>query len=107
MSAEELAGEVLHGDGAAWLYGSSLHGDAPLDGAGSAIAGVWLNILGHAVGWPSPQGGAGQITAALASSLHELGGQTRASAPAAADPRRHGRSTACSWPAATGSPRAR
>ena len=29
-----LAGEILHGDGAAWLYGSSLHGDAPLDGAG-------------------------------------------------------------------------
>ena len=83
MSAQDLAGEVLHGDGAAWLYGSSLHGDAPLDGAGSAIAGVWLNILGHAVGWPSPEGGAGAITGALASRLHELGGETRLSAPAA------------------------
>ena len=82
MSAEALAGEVLRGDGAAWLYGSSLHGDAPLDGAGSAIAGVWLNVLGHAVGWPSPEGGAGQITAALASCLHEIGGETRANAPA-------------------------
>ena len=82
MSAEDLAGEVLHGDGAAWLYGSSLHGDAPLNGAGSAIAGVWLNVLGHAVGWPSPEGGAGRITAALASCLHELGGETRTSAPA-------------------------
>jgi phytoene dehydrogenase-like protein len=82
LSAEALAEEVLHGDGAAWLYGSSLHGDAPLDGAGSAIAGTWLNILGHAVGWPSPQGGAGQITAALAALLHELGGETRTSASA-------------------------
>jgi len=83
MSAEALAGELFHGEGAAWLYGSSLHGDAPLDGAGSAIAGVWLNVLGHAVGWPSPEGGAGQITAALASCLHERGGETRTSAPAA------------------------
>ena len=83
MSAEALAGELLRREGAAWLYGSSLHGDAPLDGAGSAIAGVWLNILGHAVGWPSPQGGAGAITGALASRLRELGGETRTSAPAA------------------------
>ena len=82
MSAQDLAGEVLHGDGAAWLYGSSLHGDAPLDGAGSAIAGVWLNVLGHAVGWPSPQGGAGAITGALASCLQEHGGETRVNAPA-------------------------
>lgn len=82
MSAEALASEVLRGEGAAWLYGSSLHGDAPLDGAGSAIAGVWLNVLGHAVGWPSPQGGAGAITGALAGLLHELGGETRCDAPA-------------------------
>jgi len=83
MSAEALAGEVLRGESSAWLYGSSIHGDAPLNGAGSAIAGVWLNILGHAVGWPSPEGGAGAITAALTSRLRELGGETRTSAPAA------------------------
>jgi len=83
MSAEALAGELFRGEGAAWLYGSSLHGDAPLEGAGSAIAGVWLNVLGHAVGWPSPEGGAGQVTAALASCLREHGGETRTSAPAA------------------------
>ena len=83
MSAEALAGELFRGEGAAWLYGSSLHGDAPLDSAGSAIAGVWLNILGHGVGWPSPEGGAGNITGALASCLHELGGETRTGAPAA------------------------
>jgi len=82
MSAEALGGELFRGDGAAWLYGSSLHGDAPLDSAGSAIAGVWLNVLGHAVGWPSPEGGAGAITGALASLLHELGGETRVAAPA-------------------------
>ena len=32
MPAEALARELFRGEGAAWLYGSSLHGDAPLDG---------------------------------------------------------------------------
>ncbi|HWC27666.1 MAG TPA: NAD(P)/FAD-dependent oxidoreductase [Solirubrobacteraceae bacterium] len=83
LSADALAAEALPGEGAAWLYGSSLHGDAPLDGAGSAIAGVWLNVLGHTVGWPSPRGGAGSLTGALASCLRALGGETRTGAPAA------------------------
>jgi phytoene dehydrogenase-like protein len=82
MPAEALAGEVFRGDGAAWLYGASLHGDAPLDAAGSAIAGVWLNLMGHAVGWPSAEGGAGRVTGALVACLRELGGETRVSAGA-------------------------
>ena len=36
-----------------------MHGDTPPSDAGSAIAGAYLNLLGHAVGWPSPEGGAG------------------------------------------------
>lgn len=82
MSAESLAGEVFRGDGEALLLGSSLHGDASLDSAGSAIAGVYLNLLGHAVGWPSPEGGAGRIAGALAGCLRELGGETRTHARA-------------------------
>ncbi|MBW3653551.1 MAG: NAD(P)/FAD-dependent oxidoreductase, partial [Actinobacteria bacterium] len=93
MPAQALAGELLRGDGAAWLYGSSLHGDAPLDAAGSAIAGFWLNLLGHAVGWPSPEGGAGAITGALAGLLHELGGETRTNAAAARVLAERGRAT--------------
>ena len=38
---------------------SAMHGDTPPHGAGSAIAAAHLNLLGHAVGWPSPEGGAG------------------------------------------------
>src|SRR5919107_1757126 len=53
LSAEGLGGELFEGDGAAWLYGSALHGDAPLTAAGSAIAALWLNLMGHAGGWPS------------------------------------------------------
>jgi phytoene dehydrogenase-like protein len=81
-SAEALAGEIFRGDGAAWLYGSALHGDAPLDGAGSAIAGIWLNLMGHAEGWPSPEGGAGAITQSLAGCLREHGGVIRTGARA-------------------------
>ena len=83
MPAQALAAEVLRGDTAAWLFGSSLHGDVPLDASGSAIAGVWLNLLGHTVGWPSPEGGAGAITGALASLLREHGGETRTATPVA------------------------
>ena len=50
------------------------------DGRGSAIAGVYLNLLGHAVGWPSPRGGAGQLTDALVARLESLGGSVRTQA---------------------------
>jgi phytoene dehydrogenase-like protein len=82
MSAQTLAVERFRGEGEAWLYGSALHGDAPLDGAGSAISGMYLNLLGHAVGWPSPEGGAGAITDALVAHLRELGGAVRTRARA-------------------------
>ncbi|MDX6718790.1 MAG: hypothetical protein QOJ63_1044 [Solirubrobacteraceae bacterium] len=93
MSAEGLAREVFAGQGAAWLYGSSLHGDAPLDAAGSAISGVYLNLLGHAVGWPSAQGGAGRLADAMVECLHEHGGHTRTSAGAERVHARRGRVT--------------
>jgi phytoene dehydrogenase-like protein len=82
MSAETLADELFRGDGAAWLYGSSLHGDTALGAAGSAITGVWLKLMGHASGWPSAEGGAGRIADALVACLHELGGRTRTSSRA-------------------------
>jgi phytoene dehydrogenase-like protein len=61
----------------AWLYGSAMHGDVAPDNAGSAISGIYLQVLGHAVGWPSPEGGAGRLADALAGSVREAGGQTR------------------------------
>jgi phytoene dehydrogenase-like protein len=63
----------------AWLYGAAMHGDAPPDAAGSAIAAFYLNVLGHAVGWPSPRGGAERLTEALVGYLHSLGGELRTS----------------------------
>jgi len=83
MPAMSLADELFESPGAkALLYGSAMHGDVPPTGAGSAIAGTYLNVMGHAVGWPSPEGGAGRIAAALAGYLAELGGTARTGARA-------------------------
>ena len=77
MPAHALAHHLFGAEGArAWLYGSAMHGDVPPHGAGSAIAAAHLNLMGHAVGWPSPQGGAGRLAEALTGHLASLGGQT-------------------------------
>jgi phytoene dehydrogenase-like protein len=72
-------GHRLFQDGGArtWLYGAAMHGDAPPDRPGSGIAALYLNLLGHAVGWPSPRGGAERLTDALVSYLKSLGGELR------------------------------
>lgn len=74
-SAVSLGRRLFEGQGArAWLYGATMHGDAPPWTAGSAISGFYLNLLGHAVGWPSPRRGAQRITDALVGYLSRLGG---------------------------------
>jgi phytoene dehydrogenase-like protein len=76
-------GRRLFADGGsrAWLYSAALHGDTPPGGAGSAIAAFYLNLLGHAVGWPSPRGGAQRFSDALVSYLRSRGGEVRTGAP--------------------------
>jgi phytoene dehydrogenase-like protein len=82
MPAAGLGAELFESPAArAWLYGSAMHGDAPPHAAGSGIAAVYLNLLGHLVGWPSPEGGAGRLAAALIAVLRSLGGDLRCSAP--------------------------
>ncbi len=80
-SASELGRRLFDGQGArAWLCGAAMHGDVPPGMAGSAIAGFYLNLLGHAVGWPSPRGGAERLTDALVGYLESLGGTLRTGA---------------------------
>ncbi|MEJ7716274.1 MAG: hypothetical protein WKF40_11570 [Thermoleophilaceae bacterium] len=64
-------------------------------GGGSAIAAAYLNLLGHGVGWPSPEGGAGRLTDALVSHLRELGGELRTGAPVGAIVAERGRVSRC------------
>ncbi len=81
MAAQKLGEELFQGEGTrAWLYGSAMHSDVPPARSGSAIAAVYLNLLGHGVGWPSPEGGAGRLAEALLSYLRLLGGEVRTQA---------------------------
>lgn len=81
MPAAALGQELFRAPGSrAWLYGSSMHGDVPPIAAGSAVAAAYLNFLGHAFGWPSPEGGAYRLTEALVGYLESLGGSVRTEA---------------------------
>jgi phytoene dehydrogenase-like protein len=92
MPAQALAGELFADPGArAWLYGSAMHGDVAITAAGSSVTGVYLNLLGHGAGWPSPEGGAGRLTEALVSHLGELGGVVRTGAEVVQIAARRGR----------------
>ncbi len=93
-SAQGLGRRLFAGDGSrAWLYGSAGHGDVPPTDAGSAVAVAYLNLMGHAVGWPSPAGGAERLIDALVGCLGELGGSLRTAAAAEAIESAHGRVT--------------
>jgi phytoene dehydrogenase-like protein len=93
-SATGLARRLFRDGGArAWLYSAALHGDTPPDRAGSAIAAFYLNLLGHAVGWPSPRGGAQALADALVSYLRSRGGEVRTGAPVEAITSANGRVT--------------
>ncbi len=59
----------------ALLAGNAAHAGIPLQRAPSMGVAVTLMAAGHAVGWPVPRGGAGALTAALASLFRSLGGR--------------------------------
>jgi phytoene dehydrogenase-like protein len=81
LPADAFTAELFSGPHAtAWIYGSVFHGDQPPTTAGSAITGVYLHLLGHVVGWPSPRGGAAALVDALVGYLRSLGGATRVDA---------------------------
>jgi phytoene dehydrogenase-like protein len=57
------------------LSGNAGHADIPLDAPGSGLMGTLLSMLGQTVGFPVPEGGAGELAAALASRFTGLGGE--------------------------------
>jgi phytoene dehydrogenase-like protein len=74
--------ETFTGPGGPILFaGNALHADLPPDGAGSAIYGWILTMLGHAVGFPVPVGGASALIDGLVRRAESLGAQVRLSAP--------------------------
>jgi phytoene dehydrogenase-like protein len=59
----------------ALFAGLAAHSFLSLSSAGSAAFGLMLGMLGHAVGWPIPRGGAQMISNALLQHLRTLGGK--------------------------------
>jgi phytoene dehydrogenase-like protein len=77
-SAEGLAKSRFTGERApAFFAGLAAHSMLLLDSAPTAAFGLMLAILGHAVGWPVPNGGSQSIIDALAAHLRSLGGEIR------------------------------
>ena len=87
-SAVGFACSHFHGDEArALIAGNAAHSLLPLEAPLTAGFGLLLTILAHAVGWPIPRGGAGQLSVALLSLLHGLGAEVRVAAPRTLLPR--------------------
>ena len=79
-----LAMRSARGLAEAWFTGSrargffaglAAHAILPLHTLPTAAFGLMLGMLGHAVGWPLPQGGSQQLSTALAAYLRTLGGE--------------------------------
>jgi len=71
-----FAQERFAGAGAARLFaGLALHADFSPELPGSALFACLLVGLGQDVGFPTPEGGAGELTAALVRRLHACGGR--------------------------------
>jgi phytoene dehydrogenase-like protein len=76
LPARTLTEEWFAGEGARLLLaGNALHADVSVDNAGSGVFGWLLAMLAQDVGFPVPEGGAGQITAALVRRLEDRGGE--------------------------------
>jgi phytoene dehydrogenase-like protein len=75
-SGSGLARGLFQGDaGQALVAGLAAHSFLPLEQVPSAAVALVLAVMGHAVGWPMPFGGAQRIADAMASHLRALGGR--------------------------------
>ena len=75
VSVRRLGEERFSGDAARLLLaGNALHADFSPEAAGSGMFGWLLAMLGQQVGFPVPEGGAGQLSQALVRRLESAGG---------------------------------
>jgi len=76
LPVRRLAEERFRGAGGAWLLaGNALHADLTPESAGGGLFGWVLCGLGQQHGFPTPEGGAGRLTAALVARLRAHGGR--------------------------------
>jgi phytoene dehydrogenase-like protein len=77
LPVRALGRERFAGDGGpALLTGNAMHADLTPDGAGSALFGWLLAMLGQDVGFPVPEGGAGRLAHALHARAAARGART-------------------------------
>ncbi len=75
-SAAGFARDFFEGEKARGLFaGNAAHSFLSMEQSPSAMFGLVLSTLGHAVGWPFPKGGSQKLADALASYLRSLGGE--------------------------------
>ncbi|MGX7680541.1 phytoene desaturase family protein [Jatrophihabitans sp. DSM 45814] len=76
LPAYRMGEELFKGQrGRALLSGNAMHADSPLDAPVSGTMGWLMSMLAQSVGFPSPVGGAAQLTAALASRARAAGAE--------------------------------
>ncbi|WP_426245063.1 phytoene desaturase family protein [Nocardioides sp. LHG3406-4] len=74
----DLARDRFGGPGPGLLLaGNAGHSDIPLESPGSGLFGILMTMLGQTVGYPVPEGGAGELAGALARRLQSRGGEIR------------------------------
>ena len=79
--AAELGSTRFGGDAPRILMaGNAGHSDIPLDSPGSGLMALMMTMLGQTVGFPVPEGGAGELSSALARRFTALGGEIRCDA---------------------------
>ena len=75
VTVRRLGEERFRGDaGRLLLAGNALHADFSPESTGSGLFGWLLAMLGQQVGFPAPEGGAGQLAQALVRRLESAGG---------------------------------
>jgi phytoene dehydrogenase-like protein len=78
LSVRRLSQEQFDGEGAALLLtGNAMHSDLSPDTPPSGLLGWLMCGLGQQHGWPVPEGGSGELTAALVRRLTARGGTVR------------------------------
>ncbi|MEU9025076.1 NAD(P)/FAD-dependent oxidoreductase [Actinomadura sp. NPDC048394] len=87
LGEQEFAGP----GGPLLLAGSALHTDMFPESTGGSVFGWLLAMIGQRHGWPVPEGGAGELTAALVRRLEARGGRVRCDTPVASVIVRDGR----------------
>jgi len=80
--AQSVIEHHFQGEPARALFaGLAAHSFLPLSAPASSAIGLVLGMMGHAVGWPFPKGGAQSIASALVACLRDAGGEIECGAP--------------------------